>query len=217
MSDEETVTIVADAATADPEAPYGRLKNGRARKTPPPGAAKKTAAPSAPRARKGPPKGGGAKRKVPDFTRMIQAGVQMVGSAVMGLGARREGPAGGMLLADGMAVQLHAAPIAKGLNEIAQQSPAVQRILTQTGPALPYVGIVTALVGLGAQLAANHGKVLPGMPVEDPQTLANAAAHRLMQEAEQQQRQQPQARQEERQEEQPPQHEAPPQHGFVAA
>lgn len=184
----ETVTI-EPAGEADPEAPYGRFANGKPRKSPPKSSSSgpRRGGPTTPKASK---RASAKRPKTPDFTKMLKTGVQMVGVTIMGIGARRSRA----LLADGMAVRMHAEPLAKGLNEVAQASPAVQRVLTQAGPAMPYVSLVTAVVGLGVQIAANHGRHLPGMATEDPEALAQAAEMEMARAAEaeaQQSQQQP--------------------------
>ena len=177
----DRVTIEDDGATTDPEAPYGRFANGKPRKSPPKdskssgGGRRTAAAPKPPR-----PKGG----KAPNFTKMITGAIGSVGAVVSAAGFRRRSRT---VVADGMAVQMAAKPLAEGLNEVAQVSPALQRILTQAGPALPFATLAYALLELGAQIAANHGKQLPGFEVYDPDALVEAAEHQARQAAAQQQ------------------------------
>lgn len=178
----DRVTIEDDATTADPEAPFGRFANGKPRKSPPKGSKpssgggrRTAAAPKPPRAKSS---------KAPNFTKMLTGAFGGLGAVVSAAGFRRRSRT---VVADGMAVQMAAKPLAEGFNEIAQVSPALQRILTQAGPALPFANLAYALLELGAQIAANHGKQLPGFEVYNPDDLIQAAEHQARQAAAEQQ------------------------------
>jgi hypothetical protein len=45
---------------------------------------------------------------------------------------------------------------------VAEQDPKVARVLDRICAVGPYGALVTAVVGLGAQLAANHGRIAEG-------------------------------------------------------
>lgn len=158
---------IGPAEPVDPEAPYGRLQNGKPRKTPPkPRTAPKAAA--APKA--GAPRA--PKKPAPtDFRPVIEQGVSLLSVALMGLGRSNRA-----FLADAATLQMNAPEVAHAVNEVAQINPAVRRMLTTTAPALPYVLLGSALFNMGVQIAANHGVALPlpGARVHDPSELADA-------------------------------------------
>ena len=180
----DPVTIVPDAATADPEAPFGRFQNGKPRKSAPTSKRKTSGRTAAPKASGAPRRPAG---KAPSFTKMLTGGFSMLGVAVTGIGMRRRSRA---VVADGMALRLAAKPLAEGLNELAQISPALQRVLSKAGPAVPATGLVLALLELSAQLAANHGRSLPGFEVHSPDDLVAAAEYEAQQYQEQQHQEQ---------------------------
>lgn len=175
FAENEPVTIVAEASAVDPEAPYGRFQSGRPRKSPPKdrGAGKGTGPkPPAARAPRSARKPAGAARKLTSFTPLLTRAFRTVGTAVLGLGVRQQN---GVLVADGQAIR-HAAPaLGQGLNEIVQTSPRLQQLLGQAGPTVVYLDFGMAVIGLIAQLAANHGKPVPMPGVRDPQELVNEA------------------------------------------
>lgn len=171
----DPVTIVAEPSAVDPEAPYGRFQSGRPRKSPAKqrkgtGSGPKPPTPRAPR------KPAAAARKLSSFTPLLTRAFRTVGTAVLGLGVRQQN---GVLVADGQAIR-HAAPaLGQGLNEIVQTSPRLQQLLGQAGPTVVYLDFGMAVVGLIAQLAANHGKPVPMPGVRDPQELVNEAEAEL--------------------------------------
>lgn len=186
----DPVTIVPDASAADPDAPYGRFANGKPRKSPPAGAGRKSSSrKSSGSGRQAPPRASAGRGKAANFTKMLHGGISMIGVAVTGLGARRRSR---VVVADGMALRMAAGPLAQGINEIAQVSPRLQRILSQAGPAIPATGLALALLELTAQIAANHGRPLPGFETIAPDELVAAAEMEQMQAQQQAQAQQQQ-------------------------
>lgn len=176
----EPVTIAPDA-TADPEAPYGRFASGRPRKSPPKSkGTRQAAAPkaSAPRASK---KAGPA-----DFRPVVEQGLQMLALGLAGLGRRNRA-----FLADAATLQIAAKQGGQVLNDVAAINPTIERMLTTSAPAVPYIAAANFVFQLGVQFAANHGKALPGLSVEDPEQLA-AAMEQQLQQAQQQAAQQEQ-------------------------
>lgn len=174
---------IADAPAADPEAPYGRLRNGRARKTPPkrgprasagPKASSGPAAPKATTPRKPKPSA------TPDFRPVLRETVGVASALLMGLGRVNRA-----FLADAAAVQLHAEPVVEAVNEVAKINEGVARLLSMSAPAVPYVMLGGALFQMGAQIAANHGVRIPlpgavGGQVQDPSVLADAMEQQMM-------------------------------------
>jgi hypothetical protein len=66
------------------------------------------------------------------------------------------------LLADAAVLEMHLAPIAAALGDLANERPEVAAMLDRLMTAGPYTALVSATVPLGIQLAANHGIVKPG-------------------------------------------------------
>jgi hypothetical protein len=170
----EPVTIALDTPT-DPEAPYGRFENGKPRKTPPK-PKKQAAAPkaTAPRA--------STKKAGADFRPVVKQGMQMLAMGLAGLGRRNRA-----FLADAATLQIAADDGAKVVNDMAAINPAIERLLTTSAPAVPYIAAANFFFQLTVQIAANHGKALPGMQAEDPEQLAAAMEQQMMRAAQQQQ------------------------------
>ena len=185
MAAPEPVTF-SDAPAVDPDAPYGRLTNGRPRKTAPRGSKKDPAAPKpAPAPKPGPPR---VKKSAPpaDFRPVVAEVVNLLGVALMGIGRKNRA-----FLADAATVQMHAPELAHAVNEVAKINPVIARALSTTAPAVPYVLLGSALFNMGVQLAANHGRRIsaPGVTVHDPNELA-AAMEAQMGEAQRQAKEQ---------------------------
>ena len=73
------------------------------------------------------------------------------------LGKWRKNPAFAL---DAVTVQLHAPNVADSLNDLAQENDLIASVLDWATTAGPYAALLTALVPLAAQFAANH-EVIP--------------------------------------------------------
>ncbi|MBW5252053.1 hypothetical protein JGS39_24140 [Streptomyces sp. P01-B04] len=174
----EQVTFMAAPEAADPEAPYGRFDNGKPRKTPPKTTkAPKTAAAPKASAPKAPRKGAAA-----DFRPAIQEGISLLSVPLMGLGRLNRA-----FLADAATLQMNSKPLAHALNECAKINPTIERLLSTSAPAVPYVLLGSALFNMGVQMMANHGKAVPvpGVKIDDPEELAAAMEQQMRVAAEQ--------------------------------
>jgi hypothetical protein len=138
----------------DPSAPYGLKADGTPRKKPGPPPGTKTGAaarPAAPRAKKT-----AAKKGQPDYRPAIGGALQMIGLPLAALGARDD-----RFLADAVALGEHAEPIVEAVNDLAQDNPAIARVLDKLAQVGPYGMLIGALSPLFVQIAANH-EALPG-------------------------------------------------------
>ncbi len=138
-----------------PDAPKGYTRDGKPRKR----------APRQPRATA---PGGPAKRTAPNVKAKPaavdyeQAAFKLVGLVSMGLVAAAGATRNDAYALDGVAVGAHAGGLAQGVAELAAQSEYVRKGLEWLEKTSPYAALTTALVGVAAQIAVNHGKVAPG-------------------------------------------------------
>lgn len=137
---DETEPLLQEVITdADPEAPYGRFKNGKPRKNPPKGV-------SGPKAKAGNYK---AKTKTdyrPGFLGIAQLGA-FVASFVSPL--------------DAVAVTDHAPRIAEAVQVTADNDPKFAAAMDKLLSAGPYAALISATVPMVVQMLGNHGKVPP--------------------------------------------------------
>lgn len=173
----------------DPEAPYGRFKNGKPRKAPVGSKPGRGGGPKAPRAAAAPrPRStsSSAPRRAaqPDFRSVVAEAMSLASIPLMGMGRVNRA-----FLADAAAVQIAAEPFSHAVNEVAKINPGVARVLSSTAPAFPYVLLGSALFNLGAQIMANHGKHLPipGVAIADPESLAQGIEAQMVEAMRQQQ------------------------------
>jgi hypothetical protein len=163
-------------AVADPEAPWGRTADGKPRAKPgrkPKGTPRSAAAPRKRTSSAKPRKDDGPDYR-PGLTALLQLpafGLSMAARVV------REEKQRVALIADGMALKLHAPGIAEALHETAKQEARLAAILDRVLAAGPYGLIFAAVTPLVMQILANHRVIAPNpmmgvLPVED---LARAA------------------------------------------
>jgi len=131
--------VTEPIVNADPEAPYGRFKNGKPRKHPP----KNTS--SAPRRSR-------AKTKGPSYTEAVHGMFQMVALPLTFVNP-----------ADAWTINQHAGNIAVALNDLAQERPEVAAMLDRMLKAGPYGALVAACVPMICQLLTNHKLLPPGI------------------------------------------------------
>jgi hypothetical protein len=128
---------------ADPEAPYGRFRNGNPRKTPP-----KTA--KAPKA-----KSSRYQTKTKTDYRPGLQGFAQIGAFVTSFFSP----------IDAVAVQDHAPNIIEGAQVTADQHPAFAAKLDKVLAAGPWAALISPCVPLVVQILHNHGKI-PGEAVK---------------------------------------------------
>lgn len=138
MSD-ETESMVSEVITdADPEAPFGRFKNGKPRKNPPKGV-------SAPRA-----KSSYKSRSKTDYRPGV-LGLAQMGAFVASFFSPH----------DAVAVTDHAPNIAEAVQVTADNDPKFAAALDRVLSAGPYAALLSATIPMVVQILHNHDKV-PG-------------------------------------------------------
>jgi hypothetical protein len=183
--DERTteIPVVDGAEMADPEAPYGRRKDGTPKAKPGPrgGNGSPSTSPraaAAPKPRKATATRAKSAPGVTDYRPGIMGLLQV---PAMGLSMVGRQTKNAQLQADGMTIAMHAGNIAEALNMTAQQQPAVARALDNVLKAGPYGALIAAVVPMALQLAANHG-VIPanaGMGLHAPEDLVRASNEQM--------------------------------------
>lgn len=80
---------------------------------------------------------------------------------------------------DVYAIQIHSEPLTNAIVDIAEQYPVLGAVLDKIGKATPFGALAAAVIGLGVQLAENHGVLPPTLRSASPtfiprQNLADA-------------------------------------------
>jgi hypothetical protein len=133
----------------DPDAPYGRLGNGKPRKSPHrirPSRARKPAGPGAPAATRG------RKPRGPDYESIVGGFFQLATLPLMALSPL-----------DVVAVADHGPAIAKAAALTAQERPEVATLLDKLAVAGPYSVLLGALTPLLMQVLVNHDRIPGGL------------------------------------------------------
>ncbi len=172
---------VDDAEMADPEAPYGRKADGTPKRKPGPQkkAGSGTAVPRAPRpAARAPRKTSGRRATsvaTMDYTEAIKGLGQLV-AIPLSLAGR----ANVKLAYDAATVVAFLPDVAEFGNELAQSEPKVAALLDKVMTIGPYGKGVALALGIGAQIAVNHGWIPldagKGMGAMEPEALMNHVA-----------------------------------------
>jgi hypothetical protein len=141
--------------TDDPEAPYGRTKNGQPRRKPGPqkGTRVGGAIPK-PERRAATGRTASAKKGGTDYYTGILGLLQIPAMGLAAAGQFNEDFA-----LDGAALSMHAPGIASALNDLANDNPAVGAALERIMSVGPYGAILGAMIPLAMQIAANHKAV----------------------------------------------------------
>lgn len=171
------------AGDADQPAPvdqgYGLKADGTPKRKPgrPAGSGRRRAA-AGPRAvpppRKPGPKRAPAKTQSP-YVNAVAGPLQMLGAALV-ISAQQSGSAA--LLADAAAIGEHTPAIAQALADVADQDDRVAAVLDRLAQVGPWGAVITALIPLTLQIAANHGVAAAGVAgamfgVKPPQELVD--------------------------------------------
>lgn len=164
-----------DDGNADPEAPYGRKADGTPKKKPGPQKKTGATAPRAPRpAARGPRKTSTRRSSVAvgvDYTEAINGIGQLI-ALPLGLAGR----ANRKLAYDAATVVAFLPDVAAFGNELAQNEPRVAALLDKIVTVGPYGKGVALALGIGAQIAVNHGWI----PVEAGRTMGAMEPEQLM-------------------------------------
>lgn len=140
---DESEPLVSEVFTgSDPEAPYGRFKNGKPRKNPPKG----VAAPKASRVSKS--------RTKTDY-RPGFLGLTQLGAFVAGFFSPL----------DAIAITDHSKNLAEAVQITADQDPKFAAMLDRVLSAGPYAALISATIPMAMQILHNHDKV-PGEVVK---------------------------------------------------
>ncbi len=151
----------------DPDAPYGRLGNGRPRKNPQKipnvvgGAPKRTA--QKPRTSK------------PSYAERVSDTLKMPAALLALVGNARGSEA---LVADGATLTLYGPQLGAALGGLAEKKPEIAAALDKILGAGPYGEIAALVMVMGLQLAANHKVMAPvaQMGVMTPEEIMAAVA-----------------------------------------
>lgn len=141
----------------DPEAPYGRKLNGEPKKA----AGGRPAKEDRPRVTTAPSGGTTAPaEKVKGWTEGLTGIGQLIaGGCLMGYQATGSKA----LAADAVAVSRSAPVLSAAVADLGATDPRIGKILDKICTVGPYGALITAVVGLGAQIAVNHGAIQPGL------------------------------------------------------
>lgn len=140
---DESEPLISDVFTgSDPEAPFGRFKNGKPRKAPPKGV-------SAPKASRQ------YKSKTKTDYRPGFLGFAQMGAFVAGFFSPH----------DAVAVMDHAPNLAEAVQVTADNDPKFAAAMDRILSAGPYAALISATVPMVMQILHNHGKV-PGEVVK---------------------------------------------------
>lgn len=173
--DELDTSINATAALSDPEAPYGRDKNGKPYKLSPEARAALTQRLSAGKAAGG----SGRRRRTrargsvsaprasaktasqtaeePADIRMAVVGLTAIPTTVLTILGRRNP----VFQLDAAAIATHAGELADGMVYAAQMVPSLERWLSKVAVAGPWTPLIMTAIGIGGQIAVNHGRMAP--------------------------------------------------------
>jgi hypothetical protein len=143
IREEPDTPVGSNDTVTEPEAPWGRRKDGTPRKRP----GRKPGSPRTPRKATG-------RKSAPqiDYGVPVRQLGQLVGTACLMRGQR----------ADALTVGMFTGPLADATNRLAHEVPSIARVCEYLMTVGPYGEFLTVAVALGMQLAANHGMIKPG-------------------------------------------------------
>lgn len=150
------IVVVPVATAPDPNAPYGRTRDGKPRRKPGPPPRK---TPPGPRS-SAPPKTSGPRPKVasgPDYATAF-AGLMQLPAAVLALAGTRRPE----LKADAAAFALHTGPISQAVGQTAQEQASVAALLDRIITIGPYGALIATVSPLVLQVLCNHGVIPAG-------------------------------------------------------
>lgn len=92
-------------------------------------------------------------------------GLVGVSAAVLAMAGKGTGDQA--LSADGVTLAMHADPIAQAVADTADQDERFARVVDRLCTAGPYAALIGVMVGVGSQVARNHGIEIPGTMAPD--------------------------------------------------
>ena len=179
LTDAEIDAVLDPEPQMDPDAPFGRFKNGKPRKRPAP--ATVTLSVPAPKKTVSKPKST-AKRGDPDYAQMARNVLQLPvlaltlgGQLVQRAGREQLGSA---LQVDAMTIGLMTDDFAEEGATLALNDARAARFLEKYGKGGIYGNLIALGLTLGAQMAVNHGRMAPqpALGLVHPQEIVDRAS-----------------------------------------
>lgn len=174
--------VSRETPAVDPAAPFGRFRNGKARRTPAgsSGKAKRPAAQSAPKTPR-PPSRKPARSKhtaSPDYQTLCREAIAVPETVLALVAAQRKSE---RLLADAEAVSQYADALAEFGAEMAATDARFAAVLEGIASRSPWMKGLAIVIPLTLQIAANHDRVKPNpsLGVVSRETLLERARARM--------------------------------------
>ncbi len=158
LSEEEAEEVLTptpeEAVEVDPEAPYGRMKNGKPYKHPRKSAAQTYAAAQAPEKRRGrPPKAKGVSYQ--------EKAAALLSLPMMGIGIAAAATGSEALQADSATIVLYQPKLSETLGDLAEQKPEFAAVLDKMTAVGPYGALMMVALPMTLQVLANHKVIKP--------------------------------------------------------